>query len=1512
MPFPDAFSPGLRSAKGPPRPGALRPLSAVLCLDSLRSRFRSRSVALVLSTFAFLLSTFESARAFEWQNSGIWESGIAERAFDSGPSWFSAGPAWMMNAMPGANYRARQYVIDSAGDLQESTTQYNGYVGTLHDAFNVSLFNNIATFGGASGSKTTSPTLAALDPAPAKTFDGGNGSADPATGAGTSWNTATNWVGDAVPGSGDPVLLDNSKLATLPATMQLDAAFTIHSLNLNSANSVNIITNSSGSTGRNFQLNGDGVVTDPLINVTGGGTLTLTSTNGTMSLLLGASGQFNVDTGSTLTINPTIKDNSVTARSVEKTGAGTLTLSGTNTFSGGFTLTNGTFQLGASGGAGTGTLTLAGGTITSNAAGARSPTNVLSITGDTTFGSTGAGAITFSGGGTTTGPRLLTFNTTTTVFSTNALTLGGDLATLGTGGATFSGGIALGGSNRIITGGMTNTLTIGGITGTGNVTLDANSAAAMTINAIVNNTGTVSNSGTNSGTTTISGGIGANVTGINQTSSTSPLTISGGSITLGSNLIVASSGTALTTISGGVTGNFNLTLNANSSGNFSLITNSINNGGTITNSGSSTGTTTIGAVIGSSVTGVTENSATSLLTLQGANTMLSGAVTTLTLGTLQIEDSTTGAAGNINVTKDGFGSGSIALNGGQLNLRANGASSAAAQNVTYGNGTTVGGNTTIDVDRQGGTGTNKTLVLGTLNIGAFTLNVTNAGAHGYGLSFGSTTLTGDAIFNPTTAPVTLGALNDGGTARTITKSGAGSLILGTAATSLVDGTTFDITGGTLNSNIVLALGDMTNVVLSTGATFNVGASQTVGALNSATGGNLGSTTLTANTLTIGNTNNLNSNFAGVISGSGGSIVKSGSGTLTLSGLNTYTGTTTISNGTLSASNVVVSGSASNLGNASSAVVLGGTSTSGTLSYTGGVATYTRGFTVNAGGGNLTNAGTGLLTLNTGSIALNGNLVFSTNANGITDGNSVISGTGSVTMNSSGAGALTINPQNTYEGGTTLQAGTIVLSTSSTVTSGALVSGPLGTGTFHIGSGTNAATLSTDVSSGTPRTIENNISLEGDVTFATTTSSGRIALNTLYSGTGAGASLLTTPNTIVLTRTNQLTVNSNVIVDLTGAISGSGFGITKLGAGTLNIGSTSNTPSNFDSSNNTYTGLTTVSAGTVVLTKTTGTDAIAGNLLIDTTGTVQLNNSDQIKNTSDVTVNSGGTFDLNGKSETINALSGNGTITNTAGSGAIPLTSILTTGGNNGGGTFAGTLQNGGTGKILALTKNGSGTLTLTNTNSYSGTTIINGGTLELKNTSSVALSGTSSVAVNSGGTLLFSANNQVNQATFPGITVDAGKLDAGGFSQGTGGTPAVPNSGSVGLGALTMNSSSVIDLTSTSVFHFSDSSGAGWTGTLSIWDWTGTPTTGGGAEQILFGGTASGLTAGQLLQVSFYSDGGSTLISNTALILTDGEIIPGPLVVVPEPSTWIGAALALAAVGVTQRKRLRRLIAQRA
>jgi autotransporter-associated beta strand protein len=224
-----------------------------------------------------------------------------------------------------------------------------------------------------------------------------------------------------------------------------------------------------------------------------------------------------------------------------------------------------------------------------------------------------------------------------------------------------------------------------------------------------------------------------------------------------------------------------------------------------------------------------------------------------------------------------------------------------------------------------------------------------------------------------------------------------------------------------------------------------------------------------------------------------------------------------------------------------------------------------------------------------------------------------------------------------------------------------------------------------------------------------------------------------------------------------------------------------------------------------------------------------------------------------------------------------------------------------------------GTQTLTNNNSFTGPTVIHGGTLELKNTGGApALTGTSGVAINNSGTMLFSANNQLNQAIPPDISLGSGpgtaRIDAGGFSQGGPGT-----SGNAGLGALTLNSNAIVDLTNTSVLHFADSTGETWSGILSILNWSGTPITGGGSEQLLFGtgGVLPGIDPTQLSQIQFIDPvgfaGGTYSASFAATNLN--EIVPG--LPIPEPSTWITGALALAAIGFTQRRLLRGLLTRR-
>ena len=96
----------------------------------------------------------------------------------------------------------------------------------------------------------------------------------------------------------------------------------------------------------------------------------------------------------------------------------------------------------------------------------------------------------------------------------------------------------------------------------------------------------------------------------------------------------------------------------------------------------------------------------------------------------------------------------------------------------------------------------------------------------YSLTLGKGTLSGNPTFNVSNngsgvGTLTLGALYDGGTARTLTKTGSGVLILGTSATSLVQGTTVNITGGTLKSSNTTALGKFAQVTISSSGQFNL-------------------------------------------------------------------------------------------------------------------------------------------------------------------------------------------------------------------------------------------------------------------------------------------------------------------------------------------------------------------------------------------------------------------------------------------------------------------------------------------------------------------------------------------------------------------------------------------------------------------------------------------------------------------------------------------------------------------
>lgn len=112
----------------------------------------------------------------------------------------------------------------------------------------------------------------------------------------------------------------------------------------------------------------------------------------------------------------------------------------------------------------------------------------------------------------------------------------------------------------------------------------------------------------------------------------------------------------------------------------------------------------------------------------------------------------------------------------------------------------------------------------------------------------------------------------------------------------------------------------------------------------------------------------------------------------------------------------------------------------------------------------------------------------------------------------------------------------------------------------------------------------------------------------------------------------------------------------------------------------------------------GTNTYSGTTTITDSGTLQLGVSNALSDSTEVTVNSGATFDLNDNSDTVASSADAGEIT--LGSGT------LTSGGDNTSTEVSGIISESG-----GITKVGSGTLTLSADNTYSGTTNVNAGTL---------------------------------------------------------------------------------------------------------------------------------------------------------------------------------------------------------
>jgi autotransporter-associated beta strand protein len=728
--------------------------------------------------------------------------------------------------------------------------------------------------------------------------------------------------------------------------------------------------------------------------------------------------------------------------------------------------------------------------------------------------------------------------------------------------------------------------------------------------------------------------------------------------------------------------------------------------------------------------------------------------------------------------------------------------------------------------------------------------------------------------------------NGSATTFAVTKSGAGTWKLSGANT--YNGTT-TISAGTLMAGVstitgtsgALGTGNNGLTMSSTGFLdlngFNVG----VGALSSASNGNriLNNSGSGTATLTVGN-NNTTGSYAGLIvdntTGSGKvALFKEGTGTLTLSTANTFSGGVSINNGT-----VVYSGN-NNGTFGTSAVTLGSGSNNVSLSFTGVpslAAANTITVASGAGTRTITSSATGGGPTLNGAITLNKDLIVAATggATGSLTLSGIISGSSGLVIDATSLGIINLRGASTFSGGIAINAGTLQgQNASSIVTSGNVTSGALGTGTVTLGATGSSASAGVDfplayafanaltVTSGGTRTI----SMSGAGQTSAAAWNGSIALSNDLNLTAVSTTVTTGVNRLNIgNATGGITGSNNIIINNANTATGA-----VIGSGAINLG------------------------GGSVATLWTGNLIVQGGQ-----GSISAVNAIGANNT--VGVTSGATFNFsntNAINPTIAGLS-NATASALGGTtGGTVLHSqannrVLTLGGS-GNYSFAGTITNAvngtnTTGLTVALT--GSGSQTLSGTNLYTGATTVTSGKLLINGDNSAA---TGAVSVASAATL--GGAGTVGGAT----TASSGSFLSAGATVGTVGTLTFASTLNIsglagGTGGL------LFDLDSTAASDkISLTSGALsiGTGVLDLNDFNFVALSGYGAGTYTLISTSTSITGtlGSALTGTFGGYDTALSISGNNIVLTVSAI--------PEPATY-AALLGVLALGGTVWNRSRK------
>ena len=851
--------------------------------------------------------------------------------------------------------------------------------------------------------------------------------------------------------------------------------------------------------------------------------------------------------------------------SMQKLGAGALTLSAANTISGGITLSTGQLNMNNAAALGTGTFTIGAGTTIDATAGAitNSNNNAQAWNGDFTFTGTqnlnlGTGAVTPSGS------RIITV-------TAKLLTVGGAIGggaisltkagagTLALSGAnTYSAGMTLSAGELNINNAAA--LGSGAFTIAAGTKIDNTSAGAITESN--NNAETWNGSFTFVGTQNLNLGTGAVTLAASPTVTTTAKVLTvGGAIGGAFSLTKAGAGTLALSGGSAYTGGMTLSagqLNINNAtalgtGTFAIgggkidntsagaITVSNNNAGTWSASFTFVGTQALN--LGTGAVALTANptvtTTANVLTVGGA---ISGAhkITKAGAGTLVLSGANTFTTG-------------VTLSTGELDINSATALGAAAGTFTISAGTTID-------NTSGGalTETNN-------NAQSWNGDFTFAGSSDLNLGTGAVAMSASRTVTANGHNLTVGGVISGATF-SLTKAGAGTMTL-SGANTFTGGAT--LSAGQLNINNATAVGTGTFAINGGTIDNTSGGAITLSNNNAQTWGGdftfVGSNNLNLGTgaVTLG-ANRVVTTFGGVltvggvISGAGLSLTKAGAGTLVLSGANTFTGGMILNAGELDINNAAAIG--------------GGTFTinGGTIDNTSGGAITLSNNNAETWAANFAFAGSNDLNLGTGAIALTADATVTDPAKTLTVGG-IISGAHSLTK--SGAGTMTLSASNTYSAGTTLVSGRLNLSTAAA----------LGTGTFTIDGGT------LDNTSGGTLTINNAQTWAGSFTF--------LGTNNLNMGTGA----------ISLTAATTITVAAGALA-IAGVISG-GFALNKAGSGTETL-----------TGANTFTGGMTLSAGILFVNNSSGSGTGTAAVTVNggtLAGTGSISGS--------LTVNSGGTL-----------------------------------------------------------------------------------------------------------------------------------------------------------------------------------------------------------------------------------------------------------------------------------------------